>query len=401
MIGPIAFETLASLCSPKEPKAVPLEEIIATLKTHYAPNLNETAERYKFYTRNQKEGEPLGEYIVELKSLASSCNFGTFLSEALRDRLVCGVIDKKLRARLLNQISLSWEEALIEDQTQTNLNAMENMYNERAIRKTRVYEDAMEEGSEDSGSSNYPIKRLSKRGMVEHGKQNGTEKPFDSLLGRNWLDVLKKGWQENFIDKINLIKPIKNLEKLKNLFPVVFAESSAEPIRKFKASVVIKSETDPIYRSSYAVPYRMRKLVEEELARLCDSGIIEPIKYSDWASPIVVVPKKDSIRICVDFKVTLNRVLEKEHYPLPTINDCLSCLAGSKYFCVLDLAGAYQQVAQITSDNDKSKSEIVKTGKQTYHSFKKGDIVLYRNVFNNFVKWLKAVVIDVLSPQRY
>ncbi|KAI8126618.1 hypothetical protein CVS40_3408 [Lucilia cuprina] len=100
MIGPIAF-------SPKEPKAVPLEEIIATLKTHYVPNINETAERYKFYTRNQKEGEPLGEYIVELKSLASSCNFGTFLSEALRDRLVCGVIDKKLRARLLNQISLS------------------------------------------------------------------------------------------------------------------------------------------------------------------------------------------------------------------------------------------------------------------------------------------------------
>ena len=54
-----------------------------------------TAERFKFHRQNQHESETVAQFVVELKRLALRCEFGTFLEEALRDRLVCG---KKKRA---------------------------------------------------------------------------------------------------------------------------------------------------------------------------------------------------------------------------------------------------------------------------------------------------------------
>lgn len=64
---------------------------------------------------------------------------------------------------------------------------------------------------------------------------------------------------------------------------------------------------------------------------------------SDWATPIVVVPEQGGgIRLCGDYKVTINQVLKTDSYPLP--EDLYSMLAAGKVFCVLDLSSAYQQV---------------------------------------------------------
>jgi hypothetical protein len=58
--------------------------------------------------------------------------------------------------------------------------------------------------------------------------------------------------------------------------------------------------------------------VEKELERLEQQGVIEPIKFSDWAAPIVPVIKSDgSIRICGDYKVTVNQAAKVDHYPIP------------------------------------------------------------------------------------
>lgn len=89
----------------------------------------------------------------------------------------------------------------------------------------------------------------------------------------------------------------------------------------------------------------MRDLVEKELERLQLQGIIEPVKFSDWAAPIVPVLKKDGgIRICGDYKLTVNRAAKVDTYPLPRIEDLFTSLAGGKTFSKLDLAHAYQQV---------------------------------------------------------
>lgn len=72
-------------------------------------------------------------------------------------------------------------------------------------------------------------------------------------------------------------------------------------------------------------------MVDDELNRLVTTGILKPVKYSDWAAPMVVVTKTNgSIRLCMDCKVTINKFVKTDHYPLPLIEDILVDLRGSK-----------------------------------------------------------------------
>ena len=94
-------------------------------------------------------------------------------------------------------------------------------------------------------------------------------------------------------------------------------------------------------RRSHAI----KEAIEQELERLEADGIIEKVPHSEWAAPIVAVPKKDGkFRICGDYKVTVNHVLEIDQYPLPKSEDLFTTLAGGKKFTKLDLSQAYQQL---------------------------------------------------------
>ncbi len=82
-----------------------------------------------------------------------------------------------------------------------------------------------------------------------------------------------------------------------------------------------------------------------ELDRLEEQGTIEKVSHSQWAAPIVVVPKKNGkFRICGDYKVTVNQVLAVEQYPLPKPEDLFATLAEGKLFSKLDLSEAYLQL---------------------------------------------------------
>ena len=85
--------------------------------------------------------------------------------------------------------------------------------------------------------------------------------------------------------------------------------------------------------------------MEEELKRLQEEGVIEPVKFLEWAAPIVPVLKKDgSVRICGDYKMTINQAAKLEAYPLPKIEDLFASLTGGISFSKLDLSHAYQQL---------------------------------------------------------
>ena len=70
-----------------------------------------------------------------------------------------------------------------------------------------------------------------------------------------------------------------------------------------------------------------------------------PVDRGNWATPIVIVHKKDgSIRICGDFKVSINPVLQSQTYPLPTPEEMFSALANGESYAKLDLARAHKQM---------------------------------------------------------
>ena len=75
----------------------------------------------------------------------------------------------------------------------------------------------------------------------------------------------------------------------------------------------------PRFHKARPVPYIMKEKTEDELQRLQDDGIIEPVTFSKWAAPIVPVRKGTGVRICGDYKVTVNQAIVEDKYPLPKV----------------------------------------------------------------------------------
>ena len=88
----------------------------------------------------------------------------------------------------------------------------------------------------------------------------------------------------------------------------------------------------------------LKNIVKEELQKLLDVGFIYPILDSQWVSPLVIVPKKNGKwRICVDYR-ELNKATQKDHFPLPFIDQVLDTLVGKKFFSFMDGFSGYNQI---------------------------------------------------------
>ena len=111
VVGPQTYSLLRNILTPDLPSTKTYDELVGALKNHFSPKPLVIAERFKFHTRSQKEGESISDYIVALKKLATKCEFGQFLSEALRDRLVCGLRSGVIQKKLLAERDLTLKSA--------------------------------------------------------------------------------------------------------------------------------------------------------------------------------------------------------------------------------------------------------------------------------------------------
>ena len=88
----------------------------------------------------------------------------------------------------------------------------------------------------------------------------------------------------------------------------------------------------------------MVPLEEKELDRLVAEGIIQPVQFTDWAAPIVPVFNQDkvSVRICGDFKLTINQTSKLDHYLILRTEDLFAKLVNGKQFTHVDFSQVYQ-----------------------------------------------------------
>ena len=163
-----------------------------------------------------------------------------------------------------------------------------------------------------------------------------------TLLGRDWLHRIRLDWKQ--VGVVSAQDLPDSVRQLCEKYPDIF-KAELGTVRSFKASIKVEEGAKPKFVRARSVPYSMREEVEKELERLVAEGALEPVTHSEWATPIVVIPKPDGrIRICGDFKVTLNPVMSVDQYPLPKPQDLYATLSGGKKFTTLDLSQAYHQL---------------------------------------------------------
>ena len=112
VIGTKNYGIIKSLVAPARPKDKTYAELEAVLKAHFQPKPLLIVERFRFYQRSQAAGESVTDYLAELRRLAITCDFGTFLNEALRDRFVCGLKAEGTQKKLLAEADLTIARAL-------------------------------------------------------------------------------------------------------------------------------------------------------------------------------------------------------------------------------------------------------------------------------------------------
>lgn len=179
------------------------------------------------------------------------------------------------------------------------------------------------------------------------------------LLGRNFCYAFNLSIQVGSATQLHhTITEDKMLEQsIISKYPTVFSKELGT-FNKFKVNLKLKEGTRPKFFKARPLPFSIKGQVEAELERLVEIGVLVPVQCSDWGTPIVPVSKenKKSIRICGDYKITLNAAIEVDRHPLPRIEELFSKMQGGITFSKIDLSNAYQQL--VLDDESKCLTTI-------------------------------------------
>ena len=141
------------------------------------------------------------------------------------------------------------------------------------------------------------------------------------------------------------------LKDLVRRYPDVFTDMPGET-DVIQHQIRLSDDT-PIRCKPYPLPYAMREELRSEVDTMLEMGVVRP-STSPYASPIVMVKKKDgSNRVCVDFR-KLNKITEVDPEPMMTAEDLFRRLSGKKYLSKIDLTKGYWQIPVAPEDVHKT-----------------------------------------------
>ena len=112
VIGNDAIDVFNTLMWDEEGDDKKIDKVLLKFEEHCEPKKNVTYERYKFFSRAQESGETIDQYVTVLRRLSETCEFETLKNSLIKDRIVLGVNNTKVRERLLRVQDLTLEKAL-------------------------------------------------------------------------------------------------------------------------------------------------------------------------------------------------------------------------------------------------------------------------------------------------
>ncbi|XP_049765384.1 uncharacterized protein K02A2.6-like [Schistocerca cancellata] len=162
----------------------------------------------------------------------------------------------------------------------------------------------------------------------------------------------------NQVLSVNQTVPSASVSRLCEEFADIFAPGLG-CAKNYEAHLELKVNAQPRFFRARNVPHALRDEVARTLNDLESQGVIERVQASLWASPLVILQKPSGkLRLCVDFKATVNPQPVTAPFPLPCPEDLFDKLCPGKYFSKLDLADAY---LQIPVDEESQRVLVVNT----------------------------------------
>ncbi|GJW37423.1 reverse transcriptase domain-containing protein [Tanacetum coccineum] len=140
----------------------------------------------------------------------------------------------------------------------------------------------------------------------------------------------------------------------------------------YSHKILMEEDYEPAVQHQRRVNPKIHDVIKKEVEKLLDAGLIYPISNSPWVSPVHCVPKKGGMtvvtndenelvptrlvtgwRVCIDYR-KLNEATQKDHFPLPFMDQMLERLAGNEYYCFLDGFLGYFQIPIDPKDREKT-----------------------------------------------
>ena len=194
---------------------------------------------------------------------------------------------------------------------------------------------------------------------VQHStKTNPTRRSVIRAKHVKWSDAVthKPKEQEDWREKVRLGNNFEHFrDRIEGLLEP-FEDMWSGRLGSLKATehrIDLLPGSKPVHQPPYRAGPLQREMERKEIEDMLAKGAIEPAT-TDWASPIVFVPKPDgSLRFCVDYR-RLNALTIRDSYPIPRMDECIDALGEAVVFSTLDCNSGYWQIPVAEEDKDKT-----------------------------------------------
>lgn len=156
-----------------------------------------------------------------------------------------------------------------------------------------------------------------------------------SLLGREWFE--RPGISLSRVDNVSPVTLQNVIEDFSAVFEEGLGMYKGPPV-SFKLDPTVT----PIHIKPRKVALALRPKIYAEITHFVEQGILEPATHSKWCTLIVTVLKSNGdVRICADYKCTINKALQEHPYQIPAVYEILTTLAKGMVFAKPDMAQTY------------------------------------------------------------